>query len=338
MSGAASVLSVIAPVHNSRTHVSELLQRIAPLVDRGCEVILVDDGSSDGTTDVLAAFAADHPALVFIPCPTAGGVARARNLGLAAATRDYVWFVDDDDLWDPGIVDRFLEAADHSGADIVICRADLRYAKDKPGRIIDGLDAERVVGRESAWDLLLEGALNGYLWNKLFRRTVLGDDPFDLLSSQSDFTGVARAVSRSRRIQFIPDVLYFHVVREGSITRKKDPKLGNLRDAHALARRIHSSEFGRDPRSADFDNFTAWFLILPSGRTPTRVRAEWTVRLDGVKRAREAAAGLDLPALRSRAPRLHRDVWLITRVGIPYLVALHLGQIGRRWIRKVGSR
>lgn len=331
-------LSIIVPLHNSRPHVAALLRRVEPYAWPEIEIILVDDGSTDGTVDLLAEFVSSRRGAKLISIPEKRGVANARNRGLEAAAAQYIWFADDDDVWESDIIERFSEAVDASQADVVICRADLRHSPDRPGVIIDGIDAERIVSGDDAWGLLLDGKLNGYLWNKLIRREVLGEAPFDLLSSQSDFTGVARVIARSATVQFVPDVLYHHLIRAGSITRRKDPDLRNLDTAHALARDLHARVLGRDASAPEFGYFTAWFLVVPNGRTPTRVGASWSIRMDGLKRARVATDGVDLRELRSRSMRTYRTVWLITRIGVPYLVLLHLGHVGRRWIRKVGSR
>jgi glycosyltransferase involved in cell wall biosynthesis len=330
-------MTVIVPVHNSRDHLPALFLRLEEPSVSGFQVVLVDDGSTDGSGAMLAAHAGAHPGTELITVPVSRGVAHARNTGLRAARGQYVWFVDDDDVWARDAIPRLLHAAERAEADLVVCRAELRYLPSLPGRVIDGIGDERIVGRSDAWQMLLDGVVNGYLWNKLFLRTTLGVDPFDALSSQSDFTGVARAVARSEKVHFIPDVLYFHLVREGSITRRRDPNLANLQRAYDLAVSLHTDVMERELDSS-VEYFRAWFLVVPFGNTPTRVRASWSVRREGILRARAAARGINMSKLRARSPRIQLSTWAITRLGGLYLVALHSGQAAKRVMRKVGPK
>lgn len=100
MSGKASasgpLLSVIVPVFNAEAHLQECLSSIAAQTLRDFEVIIVDDGSTDGSRSLAEAFAASDTRFAVVSTPN-GGVSRARNLGLDLAQGDYVTFMDADD-------------------------------------------------------------------------------------------------------------------------------------------------------------------------------------------------------------------------------------------------
>lgn len=97
--------SVIVPAFNSRGRIGSTLRSVLAQSRRDLELIVVDDGSSDGTADEAEAFAATDPRVVVIRQENAG-TATARNAGLAVARGSFVSFLDDDDLWLPG----YLEA------------------------------------------------------------------------------------------------------------------------------------------------------------------------------------------------------------------------------------
>lgn len=337
MTTSSPLVSIIVPVHNSLPHVPALLQRLAQQAQNRDEILLVDDASTDGGTPLLEAFVAEHPQAKLIRLDSPHGVARARNAALKAARGEYVWFADDDDLWSPDILDVFLEAATRSDADVVVCQAELRYPGRQSGAIIDGSARELIVSRQRACKLVLEGKIHGYLWNKLFRRSILGADPFLDMSSQSDFTGVVRALANSECVHLIPPVLYFHLVREGSVTRRKTPDLSNLERAHELAVELLPAGEVTGLTGA-MNHFRAWFLVLPLAHTPTRVRAPWSIRRDGIRRARNAAQAVDMAQLRVRSRRTHHQVWLVTQLGTVYLVALHAAQVFKRLGRRIRRR
>lgn len=91
-------LSIIVPFHNSAEHCTPLLQTLSRVRrEDDVELILVDDGSSDGTVGVLREFARSSNAPVLIIERTNGGPGAARNSGLVRASGEFIWFVDSDD-------------------------------------------------------------------------------------------------------------------------------------------------------------------------------------------------------------------------------------------------
>jgi glycosyltransferase involved in cell wall biosynthesis len=90
------LVSVIVPVYNGQRHLGEALQSVFAQDHRPLEVIVVDDGSTDGSATVAKSF----PEVVYIFQPNAG-VATARNTALRRATGSFVAFLDQDDQWTP---------------------------------------------------------------------------------------------------------------------------------------------------------------------------------------------------------------------------------------------
>jgi glycosyltransferase involved in cell wall biosynthesis len=94
---AAPLISCIVPVFNGERYLEEALDSILAQTYRPLEVIVVDDGSTDGTAGVAARYG-ERIAYLFQPN---AGPAAARNRGLAAARGEFVAFLDADDLWHP---------------------------------------------------------------------------------------------------------------------------------------------------------------------------------------------------------------------------------------------
>lgn len=91
-------VSVVIPTYNRRQFVPAAIDSVLAQSFRDFEIIVVDDGSSDGTAELLAR---DYPAIRTIVLPANGGRSMARNVGWAMARGDYVAFLDSDDLWQP---------------------------------------------------------------------------------------------------------------------------------------------------------------------------------------------------------------------------------------------
>lgn len=101
-------VSIIVPVHNGEAYLAAALDSVLAQSLADWELIVVDDGSSDGTLDVLARYS-HEPRLVVLEQPN-GGTARARNRGLEHARGELVAFLDADDMWRPEYLARMAGA------------------------------------------------------------------------------------------------------------------------------------------------------------------------------------------------------------------------------------
>ena len=96
---AAPVVSVIVPVYNVEPYLSECLDSVLTQsigLDR-LELIAVDDGSTDGSAEILDRYADRHPDMRVFHEPNSGGPGRPRNVGLNHASGKYIFFLDADD-------------------------------------------------------------------------------------------------------------------------------------------------------------------------------------------------------------------------------------------------
>lgn len=103
-------VSVIIPTYNRAALVKEAVASVLAQTYRDFELLVVDDGSTDGTPEALAAFGEE---IRVLPRPGRGGVSAARNAGMAAAQGEWLAFLDSDDLWLPEKLARqmaFMEA------------------------------------------------------------------------------------------------------------------------------------------------------------------------------------------------------------------------------------
>jgi GT2 family glycosyltransferase len=106
------LFSVIIPTHNRAALVGDAVASVLAQ-PRPCQVIVVDDASTDGTADAVAAAFGDRLTLVRLPVNRGPGA--ARNAGLAVATGEYAAFLDSDDLWLPWTADTYAAVIDRAG-------------------------------------------------------------------------------------------------------------------------------------------------------------------------------------------------------------------------------
>ena len=145
-------LSVIIPAYNAQDSIRRCVDSILRQEVEYLELILVDDGSTDGTSGLLDGMAKEDARVKVIHTPN-GGPGAARNRGLEAASGEWIAFIDADDTCEDGYFVKVLEATD---ADLIIQGQEkhLRYEK---------ADIPRAIAENA----LLE---KGSPWGKLFRR------------------------------------------------------------------------------------------------------------------------------------------------------------------------
>jgi len=133
-------VSVIIPMYNGAATIERTLQSVRGQSIAEIEIIVVDDGSRDAGPRIVAAHAARDPRVRLITQAN-GGVARARNRGIAEARADLLAFVDADDLWAEGKLERQAERLARGGPAVGLVYAD--YARiDEDDRIIPDQDHE----------------------------------------------------------------------------------------------------------------------------------------------------------------------------------------------------
>ena len=115
-------VSIILPVYNVEKYLRRCLDS---LVNQDCscsyEIIIINDGSQDGSADIIGEFEQRYDFIRAISQENAG-VSAARNAGIAEAKGKYVALVDSDDFVEPGYISVMYELAEKYDADIVQCR------------------------------------------------------------------------------------------------------------------------------------------------------------------------------------------------------------------------
>ncbi|MFC3850167.1 glycosyltransferase family 2 protein [Corynebacterium hansenii] len=275
-SGAPPRVSVVMPFADAAAYLPGALAGLAALRYPDLRFILVDDGSADGSAELAAEWAAARDDASVVTMPERGGVAAARDAGVAAADGEYVWFCDADDEWDPQIVARLAEAAP---ADLVCCRA-VRHEAGGRVQVMEGVVRDARLDSGELAEALLSGLVRGYLWNKLIRREVLAAAIADAaardrLSSQDDFLLLLDIARHARSAVLIPFIGYRYLERPGSISTGSTLRLANTAACaeaalEELPPRLPARRSGAPVTAA---GFRTWFHLVPCLATP--VHQKW---------------------------------------------------------------
>lgn len=229
--GNSILVSVIIPVYNVQQFLPEALESAINQTYENLEIVIVDDGSTDGSGILCDEYAKKDNRIIVIHQENMG-LSAARNAGLNICTGEVIAFLDSDDAYQITFVETMLNVMKRTRSDIVICRHSIHSTKEK----LDGYVIERVVpdakkgvyDRNSALCALVDGHINHGVWNKLYNRKLWDNIRFPTGHVYEEIDTTYRIIDLCERVCIIDDLLYMYRRRPGSITSLYTAK--NVRD------------------------------------------------------------------------------------------------------------
>lgn len=221
--------SILIPVYNVKKYISQCFDSILSQTFKDFEVIIVDDGSTDGSGDECDKFAKEHGGFVRVIHKENGGLISARRTAIAEARGDYCVFLDSDDM----LSGEYLERADralraYSNPDMLICS--FLYIDDDGNTSVPSygkLDCNKVISDREKKELFSKMICStelDSLWTKVIRTCLLKDDPTDYTkyykyNMSEDLLQSLFPVTKAERIVCIEDRLYLYRYNPSSISR-----------------------------------------------------------------------------------------------------------------------
>ena len=210
-------ISIIIPIYNVETWLPRSVEAILANDTQNCEVIFVDDGSSDGSPALCNSYAAAHPDLIRVIHQKNAGPGAARNAGIAAAKGEWFLFVDSDDRLAPKALTRLREVLAAEDADVI----SFQFYKES----VDGESWEEWSGPMQSLDRFALKEQPAFLltqpscWLRLWNRSVFEKNhiAFPNVVWYEDIRTVTKLLAKAKRIVNLPDHLYYYLDRPGSI-------------------------------------------------------------------------------------------------------------------------
>lgn len=197
-------VSIIVPIFNSIENVQRALESIKQQTYANLEIIMVDDGSTDGSSRVCESFQEKDERFVFIKKEN-GGVADARNVGIAAATGSVIMFVDSDDYIEKEAVSIAINTMEKESADLVIFGFKRIY-KDKT--IATKIENKEITKEEALQELCLDEKITSHLWNKAYKKELFADLSMVKGKIYEDIYIMHSIIDRCSKIIGIDKILY----------------------------------------------------------------------------------------------------------------------------------
>ncbi|MBD5476899.1 MAG: glycosyltransferase family 2 protein [Lachnospiraceae bacterium] len=224
------MISLIVPVYNVEPYLKRCIVSIFAQTYREFELILVDDGSTDGSS-IICDFYEKQDKRVKVIHKGNGGLVSARRAGLAVSRGEYIGFVDGDDWIEPQMYGKLVEAALKYQADMVLGG----FVEDVGGRIVyktnqleQGVyDREELCEKIYPYMLCMEDffsmGVQPYIWNKLMRRGLAYEHITavdDRIRVGEDVAAAAPMLLAANRVVITDYCDYHYCMRESSMMQK----------------------------------------------------------------------------------------------------------------------
>ncbi len=224
----APLVSVVLPVYNVECYLRQCLDSIVGQTLKELEIICVDDGSTDGSPDILREYA-EKDARIHILHQNNQTLGPARNNGMKLARGKYLVFLDSDDFFAPDMLEAMAARAEETSADIVLCAyrrfdsATGEYTSQALGLNDRLLKEYPVFSRTDFPDQIIQVTAPN-VWTKLFRRAYIEENAFSfsVLGNSEDVCFTYLSICLADRIAWVPDAyVSYRVGRADSLESRK---------------------------------------------------------------------------------------------------------------------
>lgn len=226
MSENAPLLSIISPMYNAGAMLETFMQSLLAQTLSSLEIIIVDDGSTDGSGERADAYAQQHSHVRVIHQAN-GGVSRARNAGLAVARGKYVTFPDADDTMNPAMYQTLVEMAESDELDAAQCNAEWFFKASqttKPLIPLDRLSSTQVLsGPEWLNTALQTHRYMHVVWLGIYRRELIEqlNLTFEPGLHHQDIPWTTEFMFNVKRVRYTDQMLYRYYMHDASISNRK---------------------------------------------------------------------------------------------------------------------
>ena len=219
-------VSVVVPVYNTQNSVGRCIDSIITQTYNNIEIILVNDGSTDGSLEVLKLYAKKDPRIKVVDQKNSGGIVARKN-GIMNSTGDYVLLEDSDDWLEDNLVEKCVDAiTDQKDVDIVKFGYISEPSKKEKNLFNDGkinrsvLEGEEI--NQVIQRLIYESDCN-HVWNEMVKKDLydFGDKIFDkIVHKGEDLQINLQLYQKAKKIVFLKDNLYHYLDNPNGITNR----------------------------------------------------------------------------------------------------------------------
>lgn len=232
------LISVVMPVYNVEPYLRRCIKSVCEQTYSPLEIILVDDGSTDNCGTICDE-AANEDKRIKVIHKANGGLSDARNVGVKAATGEYVTFIDSDDSIDAEMIGYLYYLIQKYGTDMSLCSHTVVFEGEKKSVLGKGgeecLPAETCIRK-----MLYHQDVDTSAWAKLYKREIFSDIAYPVGKQFEDIGTTYKTFIKSKMVACGYRSLYNYYVRKSSIVRSSfsEKKLDLLEMTDAMGREV----------------------------------------------------------------------------------------------------
>ena len=247
-------ISVIVALYNVKDYADECIESLIDQNYKDLEIILVDDGSKDETSEIVDKWAAKDERIKAIH-QTNGGLSAARNTGMKEATGDYIAFIDGDDAVKPEYFETLVKNIKETDADMSCVGRYENVPNVNTFKDFSMVDSLTVYNdyRDYIYDTYTDKDKRFFqsaivVWGKIYKKSIWDGIEYPVGHNNEDSWIFPRVISRCAKIAISPEPLYFYRKREGSIMSQVNEKLV-ISKTDSWMQQINWWRASKDPRA-----------------------------------------------------------------------------------------
>lgn len=234
------LISVVIPIYNCKKYIHRCIDSIINQTYKNLEIIIVDDGSSDGSQYICDKYEnIDNRIRVFHI--ENSGVSEARNIGYKYSTGKYIAFVDSDDWIEPDMYEKLYYYIVKNKVDVICCDYYINYENNSKEIINEHNKINKILSKDESFYYLIKNEFyGGYIWNRLYSKEILNKIEIDgkifenNIQVCEDLLMNCRIISEINEIYYIQEPYYHYYQNLSSVTkdRKYNEKIITIKDAY----------------------------------------------------------------------------------------------------------
>ena len=212
-------ITVIVPVYNAEKYLDRCVKSIVEQTYKNWELILIDDGSIDGSGQLCDNWAEKDGRIKVIHKQNEG-VSAARNNGISISSGEYITFIDSDDYWKKDFLMTLYHHMNDSKVDIVVCNFETDYEENVQKRSYNLIEQEEcIVDVNRLFRDCTEHKIYTYLiWGKLYRSTLIKGMKFSGQAYSEDALFIREIFRKEPCVKLIPYIGYYYYINNSSVT------------------------------------------------------------------------------------------------------------------------
>ena len=209
------LISIIVPIYNAEKYIKKTLDAITAQTYKNIEIILINDGSTDNTLNIINKY--NDKRIKVITTPNMN-VSNARNTGLKEARGEYISFIDSDDLINKDYIAALYDSLKVTNSDYA--HASISVEREGTNGYISN-DSTKLIKITNPKQAYLKMDTKFAVWGKLFKKELIKDIKFDEIPRFEDFKYMWKVSKKAKKVVITSDAIYRYIERtKDSLTQK----------------------------------------------------------------------------------------------------------------------